>query len=163
MALAWFFREFLQAWESLGPEHLLTMYLRTVDLAWRLLSERPAEAGSKTVVVLRGRFQWRPAVVTVVKGESDVEVPENLDAELRVELHPTTAPCRKVWQVHKLVGDVELRRIEFEELRVDSKETLGVFRKILTVITLSRERGRPNDRDQRPVALRYSVARPRGK
>jgi hypothetical protein len=36
MALAWLFKKLLQAWESLGPRHLLTMYLRTVEQAWRM-------------------------------------------------------------------------------------------------------------------------------
>jgi len=36
MVLAWFFKMLLQAWESLGPRRLLTMYLRTVELAWRI-------------------------------------------------------------------------------------------------------------------------------
>ena len=31
MALAWSFKKLLQAWESLGPGRLLTMYRRTVE------------------------------------------------------------------------------------------------------------------------------------
>ena len=33
MALAWFFKKLLQAWESVGFGRLLTMYLRTVEQA----------------------------------------------------------------------------------------------------------------------------------
>jgi hypothetical protein len=35
MALAWFFKKLLQVWESVGPERLLIMYLRMVELACR--------------------------------------------------------------------------------------------------------------------------------
>jgi hypothetical protein len=36
MALAWFFKKLPQAWESVGPGRFLTIYLRTVELAWRI-------------------------------------------------------------------------------------------------------------------------------